>query len=522
MSQMSYRGNLSAAIFPMTIARAGRSVIIPGPDQNFNRSVDSPDDSNRDAGIPQIIYGENIVPTADGFQSVGYTAGGSFGSTGAGVDWEPIELNIPASGRKHILLLIGAGETRSTTNGITFATDTIVGTAPVGANNFISTATVRGTCYLHVGSRIYTVTGLSPLTLTDVTASFTPGGILTNLVGICSAFNYLILLKSDGTINWSSTTTPTDFTPSLVSGAGSGALTGNSGGVQYIKQSPFGFYIYCWGNVVSATYTGNARYPWRFYPVDDSEGVTFRKQIAGEPTDSSAFIVSNSGTLMQLNQKNATLIAQEISEVLARLKYEDKFSYDTNTFTVQPVVTPMRANLSYIMSRYIVMSRGDVGYLYDTQFKRYGKFNVSHSYVIDLDPSNSADSRPLVFINLTNGTTNILNTNIHDTSISMRGVMLLGKFQYVRSRFIVIDEVSIESGQLSQLVPEVQRNFQAYVIPTLDGKTFQAAQALYPTDQTGAVMTYNSQAEGKNVSLLIKGAFDLCTVDLLFHLGGSL
>ena len=59
-------------------------------------------------------------------------------------------------------------------------------------------------------------------------------------------------------------------------------------------------------------------------------------------------------------------------------------------------------------------------------------------------------------------------------------------------------------------------------IPTLDGKTFQAAQPLYEvTDSsTGAVMSYNSTAEGRNVSLLIKGAFDLTSVEMMFHLGG--
>ena len=180
MAQIPYRANLSAAIFPMTIARAGRSVIVPGIDQNFNRSIDSPDDSNRDAGIPQIIYGENIIPTADGYQSVGYTDGGTIGPVAVGISWVPVKLNIPGSGVKNILILIGAGLTKSTKNGIQFYTDTLVsGVAPSGFGNFVSTATVRGICYLHVGSRIYTVTwtGLG-CNLTEVTATFTPAGIL--------------------------------------------------------------------------------------------------------------------------------------------------------------------------------------------------------------------------------------------------------------------------------------------------------------------------------------------------------
>jgi len=71
MGQVAYRANLSSATFPMTIADGGRTVIVPGPDQNFDRRVD-PEGSQRDAGIPQALYMENVMPTTNGYQSVGY------------------------------------------------------------------------------------------------------------------------------------------------------------------------------------------------------------------------------------------------------------------------------------------------------------------------------------------------------------------------------------------------------------------------------------------------------------------
>ena len=522
MSQLPYRANLSAAIFPMTLARAGRSVIIPGPDQNFNRSIDSPDDSNRDAGIPQIIYGENILPTADGYQSVGYTDGGDFGTTGApDVQWVPIKLSIPISGYKHILMLVGIGQSKSTINGVQVYLDSVTGTAPVGPTNNVTTATVRGICYLHVGTRIYTVTWTgSGCTLTEITGTFTPGGILTNLIGICGSYNYLILLKSDNTVNWSSTTTPTDFTPSLVSGAGSGALVGTAGSAFILKESPFGFYVYCSGNVVSASYTGNARYPWKFVPIEDSEGVTLLSQVAGEPTDSFNVTVANSGNLMQVGQRGAQLIAQEISELISRLGYRDTFNYTTNEFAVESLTDP-RFSLAYLMSRYIVLSVGGIGYVYDMLFKRYGKVNVNHNYVVDLNSLSALGSRTLVFIDLLSGTTKILSTNVNDSSVQMQGVLLLGKFQYVRARLIVLDEVSVESTQISQLVGAESKNFELLLLPTLDGKTFLPAVTPYLADEGDSVRTYNAMAEGKNISLLFKGAFDLCSVEMLLHLGGS-
>ena len=70
MAQQSYRANLSAAIFPMALSRAGRSVVIPGIDQNYDRRVD-PTGEQKTPGIPQAIYLENVVPTPEGYQSVG-------------------------------------------------------------------------------------------------------------------------------------------------------------------------------------------------------------------------------------------------------------------------------------------------------------------------------------------------------------------------------------------------------------------------------------------------------------------
>lgn len=75
---ISYRGNLSSTVFPMTLADAGRSVIIPQADQNYDRRID-PAGEKSDAGIPQAMYLQDVLPTVHGYQSVGYkeSAGGA-------------------------------------------------------------------------------------------------------------------------------------------------------------------------------------------------------------------------------------------------------------------------------------------------------------------------------------------------------------------------------------------------------------------------------------------------------------
>jgi hypothetical protein len=528
MAQISYRANLSAAIFPMTLARSGRSVIVPGPDQNFNRSIDAPDDSNRDAGIPQIIYGENVLPTADGYQSVGYKLETPLPPNPFEVV-KDLTVSVPVAGTvREINLQIGAA-------GVYWyqgfwSAVTLVGAWAYGSGNDVTTATIRGVCYLYTGNQLYKVENLGNLTITNITATVTPVGFLTDKVSMCGAYNYLLFASKD-TFYWSSTTTPTDFVPSLISGAGSGAINGAAGNVKYLRTTTFGCFVYCEANVVATSYTGNSRYPWRLIPVSQSEGAASHRQIASSGLDSFNFFINNKGTLQQLDSNNANLLGQEVSELFERLKYYDVFDYATNTFTVvaQPLLLS-NFKLTYLGNRFLLISlkrtSGPNYYeeviVYDVYFKRYGKFNLPHTSIIEVTGF-SDDLYKILFINSISGINYELIQNVNDASITMQGVLVLGKFQYVRSRFLCLDEVSAESGQLSSLVPPESRNFEAYAIPSLDGKTFLTAQVLFEREEytTGAVQTYNSSAEGKNVSLLFKGAFDLCSVEMTFHVGGK-
>lgn len=529
MAQISYRANLSAAIFPMTLARAGRSVIVQGPDQNFNRSIDSPDDSNRDAGIPQIIYGENILPTADGYQSVGYKADATSFPGGA-VDRVDILARVPLAGTSslEINLQLNAIDGYAYTNG-TWSAITFSGAWLYVGGNDITTATVNGVCYLFTAGALYTVTYPGPVTITNISATVLPVGFLTDKLSMCGAYNYLIFASTD-TIYWSSTTTATDFTPSLVSGAGSGRVNGTAGNMKYLRATSFGMLAFCESNVVSGVYTGNSRYPWRFTPVNNSEGAGSPNQIAGRFTDAYYFFLTNRGTIQQVNANTADTLGQEVSELFERLKYSDTFNYATNVFSVESKTgTVNNFKLSYVNNRFIIISMYKTtganptykeAIVYDNYFKRYGKLNVEHTSIAEA-PTTSNALHKILIINSVLGTSPSLIQDVNDPTVTMQGVMVLGKFQYVRSRQICLDEIAFEASQLSELVTPA--NFSAYAIPTLDGKTFQPAQQMYtvPAETTGAVQTYYSTAEGKNVSLLIKGAFDLCSVDMLFHLGGQ-
>src|SRR6476620_5882961 len=72
MSQVVYRGNLSSAFFPFISEYQGRTVIVAGPDNNFNRQLQSSADLDKDIGIPQLYYCHNVLPNGNGLQAIGY------------------------------------------------------------------------------------------------------------------------------------------------------------------------------------------------------------------------------------------------------------------------------------------------------------------------------------------------------------------------------------------------------------------------------------------------------------------
>lgn len=72
MAQITYRANLSAKSFPFISENYGRSVIVPGQDQNYVRTAFSSEDLDKDKGTPQIYYCHNVMPHQEGLQSIGF------------------------------------------------------------------------------------------------------------------------------------------------------------------------------------------------------------------------------------------------------------------------------------------------------------------------------------------------------------------------------------------------------------------------------------------------------------------
>lgn len=538
MGQIAYRANLSAATFPMTIADGGRTVIVPGPDQNFDRRVD-PEGSQRDAGIPQALYMENVMPTTNGYQSVGF-----------------IRPTIPISAAGAYILgvfpvfaLNGSVLTRNTifqsdTGNYTcgqFGADAISfsGTG-MSAGDLLSSASVRGQAYLFAegSDQVYTVTGgTGALLLTNVTATVTPLGFFNSaaIKEIISFANYLIAVDFNGRTYWSSLTTALDFTASLVSGSGSIVPTDIIGRVAEVTVASEGFYIYAELSAVFVQYTGNARYPFKFSVLKNCSGANYRfpqrvKSTAGGINVSGNLIVEKDGSVKFAQRDSADHLDPAVSNFLANDSTQALLNYTTNVLTQEVNSTKLPAVVIW-KERYAIISINDkIGDLtsqfshalvYDFATRRMGKLKVRHKFTVVSDLYGlgfvESDTKLIRYLQLDIYNERIPFTpNILETA---QGALLLGKFQYVRSRLMKMEEIEIEGPQNTAIVSSP--NFSCALLPSQDGRNFDTPIPLSPTRISGGLVEYHCHHTAKNHSLLLKGAFSVSTVQLKFVAAGD-
>lgn len=553
MGQIAYRGNLSSATYPMTVSDGGRTVIIPGPDNNYDRRVD-PTGQQLDAGIPQALYLENVMPTMNGYQSVGFysptsgmTVPGGSPNISQVVEVRATTVFVGPSlydfAIQNIPLFAWSNDTftcgRFGTNSVTFS-----GTAIAGViGGVFSTAVVRGVCYLFFSSAsqrdLYTVVADAGgnLTLTNVTASVLPASFFSNedIISICGSNNYLAC-HNNVTAYWSSTTTPTDFTSSLVAGAGQIDPNNSDDALIYMRETLNGFYIYAQNNIIYAQYTGNSRYPFKFTSVLNSTGLFSgrRWEFYGQVDSGGHYVIEKNKVIKFMQGSTTEPIAPEVSDFLAKNPSQALLNYSTNTFTEQNVATAV-PSIYVHMNRYVLISVNGTNeeaagnkythvIVFDTHLRRFGKLKIDHTFMFCFWLPNEV----IGFVNKQNNTIKYLSFDIYGnatvpmvglTADTFQGALVLGKFQYVRSRMMQIEEIEIEGPQNTVITPSP--NFSVVLLPSTDGRNFDTAVPLTASYLSGGVAKYYTHKTAQNHSLLIKGAFSVNTVQLKFVPGGE-
>jgi hypothetical protein len=539
MANTSVRLNLSSALFPFYTEAAGRTIMMPENDENFDRYNAA--NTSPDKGVPQVYYMHNIMPVSGGFQSIGYIQQIAGLANNTTFDNLFSLYNADSSN----FFLVPSGGINHIYDGDTGAWST--SSFPVNAvpeNVLVTTAYVKGVTYIfyeQYGCFTYneTTKQLVPVTLTGLT--------VTGLLGICSANGYLVAWDSYN-IFYSSITEPTNFIPNIQNGAGGGALQEAKGKINICTSIAGGFLIYCDKNIVGASYTANVGFPYIFAEVAGSGGVTSISNIAYQSNLQFQVAYTTAG-MQQITLSAAVHTLPEVSDFLAASIFED-FNETTKTFSSSYTPTPIRIKLNYIGDKFIVISYGVAAgiythaLIYDYSLNRFGKVKITHSCAFNFSapaPYNNitygqltsttvnslvgfsysdfkttiqkptANKQNLAFLQ-SNGTVQLVDFSLNSSRSS--GVFIIGKLQFRRNYMFVHQYSQIESVLAAS-------TFDCYLIPYLNGKDPSPAIATTKMNVGNLVTTYAKRVTATNVSLLLIGTMNLTSIIVTFTVGGS-
>lgn len=533
------RLNLASAIFPFYTEAAGRTIVIPGQDENWDRYNAA--NTVQDKGVPQVFYMHNCVPLAGGFQSIGYVEqlSGMLGHDDFDTCFSLINSNLGVD------LFVPAG-------GLNYVYDGDVGqwvsvdpfepgTVPAGIT--VSTAYVNGVTYiLFAGYGCFsyndTTKALDPVTLTGVTVA--------DLVGICEANGYMIAC-SNTAVAWSSLSDPTDFVPSIDTAAGGGNVQDAKGPINFILGIAGGFLMYCARNIVGASYTGNTTWPYQILEIPGSGGVSSIDAVAYQGNLPYHVAMTTAG-IQQISLNSAIPTMPEASDFLTSQLFED-FNETTLSFTQKYLDTQLVIKFACVADRYIILSYGPDtsnfthAIVYDIGLNRYGKIKLLHRSAFMY--SNPVPHGLITYSELMNtpigslgsntysnfftalqstvtpkgnlaflqqdGTIQLVDFSVGETNAD--GVFIIGKFQNQRNETIVHQWTDVETINSDS-------TFSMSLLPTFDGKDFAPAIATIKTIKGTLVQRFSKRNTSANLSLCMVGAFNLTTIILNFTVGG--
>ena len=509
MAQIPYRANLSAASFPLIAEDFGQSSIIRLYDHNYAPSITSREDLDKDTGIPQIYYGHNIMPTQHGFQSVG-------------INTVIPPLDLEENKFSEVFFLRDAEERKGylavTTDGRlyiakspSYAWVSVPFAEDITARK-ISTAHVNGITYIYfskLGAYIYDfdLNSLIPIALAGLVA--------TEVKGVTQAKGYLIAW-SDNFIAWSSTTDPTDFVPSLETGAGGGFLEDAKGLITVCVPHTQGFIAYTTGNAVSAAYSGNSRFPFIFKEVNEAGGLSNENLATFESNAASQYAYTTYG-LQRLSLSAAENFLPAVTDFLAGSYFED-FDEATNLFSYTALVSTMKKKVTLISGRYLIFSYGinslTHALVYDKELERMGKIKLPHVDCFEfslLEPEVQETPRRSIGFLRANGRVNVVDFS-RDSTIH-QGVIIFGKFEYIRQRLTVLDYAAVENAS-------IQQTMNCFNLVSLNGKDTTPEPGYMLDNGSPRLREYNFSSVGRNHSLVFSGTFDITSLQLKFHVHG--
>lgn len=545
--QIPYRVNLSAKGFPLLSSDMARTVILPGYDQNFNRQVVSRADADKDIGIPQLYFLNNILPTERGFSSVRTKSiATAFDLTRHKFD-QVIQVGIPTFAG-YLLFSVDSASYPNKIKPYSFiapqASLNAVVTAYAeidyalgGVDGRVSSAIINGTCYFWTGASsagnpvFYTFDG-TVITAVPIADLF---GFAATISSIAASNGYLLAF-SGTTVFWSSPTNPTSFAASLATGAGSFNVQSVKGNIARGIGNRDGLVLFCSKNIVWGAYTGNSRYPFVFKEAYNSGGIASQYDVADNSiTSDGQYALTEDGLVLIQNGRADIAFPDLQSFFINSVREESANGIVVATTTNQP----MNRRISYVSNRYLCISYGwssdslllsgvvlfpiySYILIYDTILQRWGKVKFDHCEVFSVDQTQvipgSNVTRPYQSLGVIDGLGNITILKLDDPSATpLQAFAMFGKYQLSRTIMTRLMQVEIEN------IGDVNNAPSVYDVYSMDGKNVIYEQ-LTPTVNQGGLLVLPADREAKNHSILITGSqpINLNSIELTFAKGGRL
>lgn len=538
VAQIPYSASLSSDNFPFLSQFKGPTVVLGQYDQNYELSINQTR-LQKEKQVPEAYYLENIMPSGQGWATTGFTprVTGLLGAT----DFDQ-GLILRDSDQNRVVFSPAKGK-----NYIFDANNSIwksIGAIPLN-NGMVTSAWLSGVTYV-----FYENTGC--FTYDKDTMTFSPvafdGIDVTKLKGLTAAQGFLIVWD-DLTVYRSQLGSPTEFAPDFTLGSGSEEPQDAKGKILFCLQIPGGYIIYTTANAVGASFNINQRQPFTYKEIAGSAGVTDINQVSYHDSLGTHYAWTTSG-LLKLNKDVAINVFPELSDFLAGKIYEEWDPINKALVTTK-TSNSLAIKVTVVGARFLIISYGIVAgqftmaVIYDLAFKRWGKVKINHVHCLEyLAPTISGD---VFYINLgemfysdlgdltyadlaeglftdpqakenigflqADGT--IVTINFDLTQQNCNGVLLLGKYQFRRNSFLVIDDIMIQN------VDQANTDFDVLLLSSLNGQTIDYTTEPYLSESDDLYRRYLSEISARNHGIALIGTFHAISMELLMHEDGK-
>jgi hypothetical protein len=419
MAVQRYKIALGNARFPLVSSWGQRAVIVPASDLTTRtfRAFQGAEE-NLDYNIPQILYGENFVPVANGVKSVSYhriispTVNSDFDQIFPLRDAEEnTVLFSPSKGKNYRYGTVAALWDDQPITAIWFAEAPPLYISTTSTNTpdtaKVTRAYVDGktfVCYSRLAlsltsggasqdadGSIYfwdsTLTELQRVHLAD------PLALIINLPipigqidGISSSNGYLVVW-SGLSIYWAPFSgSAFDFSVYAngeVTGSGSQIPEDIQGPVTAVIPMSGGFIIFTTKNAISAFYNANNfASPWIFKGISNAGGIEGYEQAASEGNLGGVYAYTTGG-MQRLTLNAAENPMPDITDFLGG-RFLETFDPDNLTFSRGVASLEFFSKVTFCGQRFLVVSYGSYPGVYsfaliwDASLQRWGKLRIPH------------------------------------------------------------------------------------------------------------------------------------------------